>query len=770
MVSDAARKLKPVIDIGKISARRAAKDYLARGWKPVPIPSKEKNPFHNGWQLEEITTKNVGEKFITYQNIGVQLGRPSNGLCDVDLDCAEARELAPYFLPETNARFGRESSPCAHWLYVTDLWKTARRYSETFDDPEPNGNDEHGACMVELRTGRVEKGKDVGAVSLVPPSLHPSGERVKWVPPRGEPTKIDGQELRRCVADLAAATLLVRHYPPKGNRHPAALVLGGLLARANWNVDDVDFFVETVAHVAHDEEWKKRCKDASSAVEMFDNDEAVPGVPRMREVWGEKVADCVAKWLGVRSSFTGDDRAVASDPDKQRIDELSRPDDLAYEQQRKEVAEALNLRVTVLDEQVRQRKAKRKRAAPARPPPPDFATLTKLATPLIECENVLQRFAEDFRKVIAGEGSTGKLLYLVATSRLFDKAMHAAIKGPSSGGKSEVRKRVLDFFPPEDVISFTALSEKALLYMPGDFVHKILSMGEAITGEEVKFQDYLLRELMSENRLQYPVVQKINDEFQTIVVEKNGPVSFIVTTTRNKLNPENETRMLSLEVDDSEAQTKAVLQKVASSQGYNRGERGIDFKVWHDYQRWLSAGDSKVKIPFALTLARMIPPKTVRLRRDFAQVLLAIKAHALLHRDHRKHDDKGNIIATIADDYATVRELMADLLATTAEVKLRATMVETIAAVQALQPLGQLKEGTTVQAVLRHLKLDRSSAYRRLQAAVNAEFLVNVEERKGRPGQYRVSEHLQPKEIEMLPDPKVLDEAVRTRKRKARAR
>ena len=353
---------------------------------------------------------------------------------------------------------------------------------------------------------------------------------------------------------------------------------------------------------------------------------------------------------------------------------------------------------------------------------------------------------------------------------LFDKAMHAAIKGPSSGGKSEVRKRVLDFFPPEDVISFTALSEKALLYMPGDFVHKILSMGEAITGEEVKFQDYLLRELMSENRLQYPVVQKINDEFQTIIVEKNGPVSFIVTTTRNKLNPENETRMLSLEVDDSEAQTKAVLQKVASSQGYNRGERGIDFKVWHDYQRWLSAGDSKVKIPFALTLARMVPPKTVRLRRDFAQVLLAIKAHALLHRDHRKHDDKGNIIATIADDYATVRELMADLLATTAEVKLRATMVETIAAVQALQPLGQLKEGTTVQAVLRHLKLDRSSAYRRLQAAVDAEFLVNVEERKGRPGQYRVSEHLQPKEIEMLPDPKVLDEAVRTRKRKARAR
>ena len=38
---------------------------------------------------------------------------------------------------------------------------------------------------------------------------------------------------------------------------------------------------------------------------------------------------------------------------------------------------------------------------------------------------------------------------------------------------------MLAFIPPEDVISFTTLSEKALLYMQDDFAHKILSMGEA---------------------------------------------------------------------------------------------------------------------------------------------------------------------------------------------------------------------------------------------------------------------------------------------------
>jgi hypothetical protein len=97
----------------------------------------------------------------------------------------------------------------------------------------------------------------------------------------------------------------------------------------------------------------------------------------------------------------------------------------------------------------------------------------------------------------------------VATSRLFAKCMNAAIKGPSSAGKSEIRKQVLEYFPPEAVMSFSTVSEKALLYYEQDFAHKILSMGEAAGIEEASLQDYLLRELISEGRLRYPVVQKI---------------------------------------------------------------------------------------------------------------------------------------------------------------------------------------------------------------------------------------------------------------------
>jgi hypothetical protein len=111
-------------------------------------------------------------------------------------------------------------------------------------------------------------------------------------------------------------------------------------------------------------------------------------------------------------------------------------------------------------------------------------------------------------------------------------------------------------------ISFTTLSERALLYFEEDFPHKVLSMGEAAGTEEASLQDYLLRELISEGRLRYPVVQKDKAGLATVVIEKNGPVAFMVTTTKAALHPENETRMLSLEIDDSDTQTVKVLSKL----------------------------------------------------------------------------------------------------------------------------------------------------------------------------------------------------------------
>jgi phage/plasmid primase-like uncharacterized protein len=419
---------------------------------------------------------------------------------------------------------------------------------------------------------------------------------------------------------------------------------------------------------------------------------------------------------------------------------LKAEDHLAYEQERQKAANSLKIRVLVLDEEVDRRVGLLAKRQAVPPPPVDMELFAASAREIIASEDVLALFATEIGRFIVGEEKNTKILYLVCTSRLFNKTMHAAVKGPSSGGKSESRDRVVDFFPREHVIEFTALSEKALLYMEEGFEHKILSMGEAMSPEEAKFQDYLLRELMSNGKLRYPVAQKVGDKIVTIMIEKDGPVSFLVTTTRNKLNPENETRMLSLEVNDTEEQTKAVIGKVAEVVGLNKEMVIEDIRPWHDYQRWLAAGECRVIVPYAQTLARLIKEtKTVRLRRDFSQLLIAIKTLALLHRDHRKRSRKGEIVATIKGDYAAARDLMADLLATASEIKMRETIEDTIAAVRivaARRPNPEI-DGATVRQVANELELDRSAVHRRLKAAESEGHIVNLENRKGAPARYK---------------------------------
>jgi hypothetical protein len=49
------------------------------------------------------------------------MGEKSGGLCDVDLDCAEALVLWKHFLPDTPSQYGRDGKPKSHHLYRCDL-------------------------------------------------------------------------------------------------------------------------------------------------------------------------------------------------------------------------------------------------------------------------------------------------------------------------------------------------------------------------------------------------------------------------------------------------------------------------------------------------------------------------------------------------------------------------------------------------------------------------------------------------------------------------
>jgi P4 family phage/plasmid primase-like protien len=248
------------------------------------VPPGEKGPISNGWQKQEITEANVAQHFPDpSMNVGVQLGRASGGLTDVDLDCDEAIRLAPDLLPPTDAVFGRYSRRRSHWLYVTDLCDTEQKARIPYDG------------LVELRIGAGDK----GAQTIAPGSVHLSGEPVQW-DHEGDPAQVDGADLKKRVGALAAAAVLVRNYPNEGSRHDAALVLGGVLARMpGWDAYDIKHFVGAIARAAADDEVDDREGAAASAVDRLKEGKSCYGLPRMREVWGNEVADTVAQWLNI---------------------------------------------------------------------------------------------------------------------------------------------------------------------------------------------------------------------------------------------------------------------------------------------------------------------------------------------------------------------------------------------------------------------------------------------------------------------------------------
>lgn len=169
----------------------AARWYLSRGYQPVPIPAGQKGPRLKGWQNLRLTDGDLSLHFNGRGNIGLLLGEPSGGLVDVDLDCDEARELAPQYLPQTPAITGRPSAPNSHWWYIAGGVVVPAQHRDPLDK----------GVIVELRS--------TGQQTVVGPSMHPSGEPYDALVE--DPARVDGAELARCVAALAEAVVRARH-------------------------------------------------------------------------------------------------------------------------------------------------------------------------------------------------------------------------------------------------------------------------------------------------------------------------------------------------------------------------------------------------------------------------------------------------------------------------------------------------------------------------------------------------------------------------------
>jgi len=367
---------------------------------------------------------------------------------------------------------------------------------------------------------------------------------------------------------------------------------------------------------------------------------------------------------------------------------------------------------------------------------------------LAESGSILDRFIYDLSRIgVVGEEQICKILFLCLVSRFLSRPNSCVLKGPSSGGKSFLVESILQFFPSSAFYTLTAMSEHSLAYSNEPLKNRFLVLYEA-AGLNSDLASYMLRSLLSEGCVRYETVEKTKDGLKPRLIQREGPTGAIITTTAVRLHPENETRLLSMTVSDTQEQTRKVMMALAEGVPGNE----IDSRPWHSLQTWLEHAEHRVSIPFARDLAAAIPPIAVRLRRDFTQVLNLIRAHAILNQVGRERAKDGSVIATL-EDYGTVRNLVIDFISEGIGAMIPQSIRETVEAVE-----GVIRGGcahTTIAQAAQALKLDRSAASRRVSTAIEKGYLVNIEKKRGNVKKIIMGDPL-PEEVEVLPSPEKL--------------
>jgi hypothetical protein len=358
-------------------------------------------------------------------------------------------------------------------------------------------------------------------------------------------------------------------------------------------------------------------------------------------------------------------------------------------------------------------------------------------------ENIAEAYLADLEADgLVGEKAVacGTLLATVSSLGTHGNLASLLVKGASSGGKSFASEESLNGFPPSYFYYLSNASEKALYYLPPDTLkHKVLYLEEA-----VGLQDYdgrsnglaaAVRMLQSKGRLEYDTVVDGDNAH----IFQDGPTALVCTTTAARIHPENETRALSVKIDDSPEQTRAVGRMVARKAAGKVPP--VDRTRWHAYFEWLRLMHlgRDVIVPFAEPLWELIelaPVLQVRMRRDITTLLNFVKAHALLHVETRDRDDQGRVLATV-HDYAIVYKYLADAFSENVAATVSDSVRKTVEAVAAI--LAKKKEAAGVMTgwhasyreLADALHISRDDAKTRAKDAITAGYIQDEQTGKG---------------------------------------
>jgi DNA primase len=248
---------------------------------------------------------------------------------------------------------------------------------------------------------------------------------------------------------------------------------------------------------------------------------------------------------------------------------------------------------------------------------------------------------------IIGEEKNALFLFLILLSHKMKRTLHAMVQGTSGSGKSHLISKVADTMYDQNKIKrFTRVTDKSF-YNYGEF--DLVNTGiilEDYDGLSLE-AEMAWRELQSNNKLSSSVSQKNEQTGEIHTGEKYvfGPIASLVATTKFRIYEDNESRVFTIAIDESEEQTERVLQymaKKASKEITAEQEQKIQMELQNmvyllkPYQ---------VQNPYRLEL-----PKNVKHRRRLTQMLHDfIEQVTILYQYQRNKLNEKTLITEVQD-------------------------------------------------------------------------------------------------------------------------
>jgi DNA primase len=287
----------------------------------------------------------------------------------------------------------------------------------------------------------------------------------------------------------------------------------------------------------------------------------------------------------------------------------------------------------------------------------------------LEDPSLIQNLVMDIRRIgIVGEDSNALALYLFSLTRKSEKPISAVVFGDSSAGKSYLVNRICDLIPKEDLLILSSASARSFEHASEEMLkHKFIVVQEI---EGLEAVEPTIRIMQSEGRLSrlVPVKNELTDKYESMNKDVDCPACIITTTTRDRVHPENSTRIFELYVNQTAEQTAQIhdllRQKVTLEWAAIEKEQA-SVKVTHtNVQRLIR--NLKAVIPFARHIS--FPQDSLRSRRDFERFLSLIQAVAIFRqfqKDVKKTAGDEEYIVADLEDYKVAFELGMKLFTAT---------------------------------------------------------------------------------------------------------